>query len=756
MKKIGWRAAFKNTWFRKFARSMICLALIPMLVIMFFYYRVLNSRIEEEYLELFSSKVEDVQDKQNAIWDEISNITVTLNNHPRVLSYIQSEHDPLLAGEVRAVLYSLTSAHSSIDEIFLFRPDGKDVVVSGRYVFSPDAPVTAPKLNGDSVLKAFSALDNNGIGNAFYLDLNYGQHPKPYPVLLYRVNGFYDTVNPHGFNIVYSVRTEVLLEHEDLRSTDDNELGGIALLGRDGRVLGISGQNQEKLSAALEGLHLPVAAGEREVRTDGGTYKLLYDRDQFNQFRSVLLLSAADGAVPINQELMQLLVLFIIVTAAVLLLCIYLLVRNYSPVRNLEDDCANIMENMKENSDQGGNTPFESIDATLQSMKAQIQNLKGVINNNQDRMRNELLLSLFNGQPQPRLEEALQANEMIFAQKGFSVIYVTFEDSHISVIECRNGMVRFLKRRQYNCFAASGLGNWFALLVNHDMTDRGNLTAAVNDYQNLITERDSGSIMTGIASAECSLRDLPMLYAKAKMANEYHFMLGSSLIVYDEIDRYLEPALPGPLYAKLKEELAQGIRDGNLEQVRMRLKILHDNLSHSSRSLMETRHLCYDLIFFVENQLNERTGEPKHSMKFEELSQVRNVDVLFERLFAQCEQELKRQEKSEKQVPSVDEINAYIEEHYTDQLFSISDLAERYQMSASAFSQYYKKKTGITISDFLMHSRIERAMKLLVSTDHPVNQIVSEIGYYSVSSFIKKFKTYTGMTPGEYRLTNKA
>ena len=180
------------------------------------------------------------------------------------------------------------------------------------------------------------------------------------------------------------------------------------------------------------------------------------------------------------------------------------------------------------------------------------------------------------------------------------------------------------------------------------MTDRGNLTAAVNDYQNLITERDSGSIMTGIASAECSLRDLPMLYAKAKMANEYHFMLGSSLIVYDEIDRYLEPALPGPLYAKLKEELAQGIRDGNLEQVRMRLKILHDNLSHSSRSLMETRHLCYDLIFFVENQLNERTGEPKHSMKFEELSQVRNVDVLFERLFAQCEQELKRQEKSEK------------------------------------------------------------------------------------------------------------
>ena len=47
--------------------------------------------------------------------------------------------------------------------------------------------------------------------------------------------------------------------------------------------------------------------------------------------------------------------------------------------------------------------------------------------------------------------------------------------------------------------------------------------------------------------------------------------------------------------------------------------------------------------------------------------------------------------------------------------------------------------------------RIERAKELLIQTDMAVGDVVSAVGYQSASSFIRKFKAVTGMTPGQYR-----
>ena len=47
---------------------------------------------------------------------------------------------------------------------------------------------------------------------------------------------------------------------------------------------------------------------------------------------------------------------------------------------------------------------------------------------------------------------------------------------------------------------------------------------------------------------------------------------------------------------------------------------------------------------------------------------------------------------------------------------------------------------------------MERA-KELMKTDMGLREIMLEVGYFNMSSFIRRFKQLYGMTPGEYRHT---
>jgi len=54
-------------------------------------------------------------------------------------------------------------------------------------------------------------------------------------------------------------------------------------------------------------------------------------------------------------------------------------------------------------------------------------------------------------------------------------------------------------------------------------------------------------------------------------------------------------------------------------------------------------------------------------------------------------------------------------------------------------------------SEFLNHYRINETIQLLSETDDPITSIGMDVGYTSLSSFYKAFKTTHGVTPKQYR-----
>ena len=82
---------------------------------------------------------------------------------------------------------------------------------------------------------------------------------------------------------------------------------------------------------------------------------------------------------------------------------------------------------------------------------------------------------------------------------------------------------------------------------------------------------------------------------------------------------------------------------------------------------------------------------------------------------------------------------------------SLNELASVACLSLSQFKVLFKKETGQTPGQYLLHLRMEKARALLVNTDYPINLIASDVGYQDSSSFSYRFSHYYGYPPRKLR-----
>ena len=66
-------------------------------------------------------------------------------------------------------------------------------------------------------------------------------------------------------------------------------------------------------------------------------------------------------------------------------------------------------------------------------------------------------------------------------------------------------------------------------------------------------------------------------------------------------------------------------------------------------------------------------------------------------------------------------------------------------------SYLFKKEMGENFSDYVWNLRLGKAKELLLNTDMSIDDISLAVGYVNTSSFRRKFKQATGMTPSQLR-----
>ena len=94
-------------------------------------------------------------------------------------------------------------------------------------------------------------------------------------------------------------------------------------------------------------------------------------------------------------------------------------------------------------------------------------------------------------------------------------------------------------------------------------------------------------------------------------------------------------------------------------------------------------------------------------------------------------------------------ITEIIEENISNERFGVSELAHETGMSRSNLLRKVKKLTKISVSQFIRQVRLKHALEMLRQTSITVSEVSYEVGFGSISYFIKCFHDYYGYPPGE-------
>ena len=85
--------------------------------------------------------------------------------------------------------------------------------------------------------------------------------------------------------------------------------------------------------------------------------------------------------------------------------------------------------------------------------------------------------------------------------------------------------------------------------------------------------------------------------------------------------------------------------------------------------------------------------------------------------------------------------------------YSLAQMAKISGMCVSSFTKKFRNLTGVSPTEFLLSRRIEKAENLLRNTRLPVYTVADMCGFNNINYFIKTFRRFRHLPPAQFRKT---
>lgn len=112
-------------------------------------------------------------------------------------------------------------------------------------------------------------------------------------------------------------------------------------------------------------------------------------------------------------------------------------------------------------------------------------------------------------------------------------------------------------------------------------------------------------------------------------------------------------------------------------------------------------------------------------------------------------------DRQKSQYSNLSEQIIHIIQNEYDKDISLDECASRLHYNLFYLSSIFKKETGLSFSEYLAMFRLNKAKKLLVETDLPIKDIAEQLTYNNPQNFIRYFRKWEGITPGQYRKNHR-
>ena len=267
-------------------------------------------------------------------------------------------------------------------------------------------------------------------------------------------------------------------------------------------------------------------------------------------------------------------------------------------------------------------------------------------------------------------------------------------------------------------------------------------------------EKYGVSFRLGISEKKENWMELKNAYFEALDAvKQYIYLVNASIVYYETLTTERSVSFP----RNLCEKIVNTIHSGNTKAVSQNLKVFFQIyrekrcgigcLKRHLELLLQNVEIVAEKIGMERSNCNTIRSFLKNIEEvenFEEIEQVfsKNINEI-----AVAALEVKEWKMSNFYMK---QIIAFLQEQYRNPI-TMEDVAAHVNLSVGYLSNYFKEKMGISLTDYLLKLRMDKAKELLTNTNEKIYRIAELTGYHNPQYFVTVFKKNTGVTPAEYR-----
>ncbi len=98
-------------------------------------------------------------------------------------------------------------------------------------------------------------------------------------------------------------------------------------------------------------------------------------------------------------------------------------------------------------------------------------------------------------------------------------------------------------------------------------------------------------------------------------------------------------------------------------------------------------------------------------------------------------------------------VKGYVKNNLSNKI-TLSDISWHLHCSTVTLTEHFKKEFGMTIMEYVMIKKMQRAEQLLVNSDKSIREVSEACGFPSIEYFSRSFKKHSGLSPYAWRCEN--
>lgn len=276
-------------------------------------------------------------------------------------------------------------------------------------------------------------------------------------------------------------------------------------------------------------------------------------------------------------------------------------------------------------------------------------------------------------------------------------------------------------------------------------------------YSLMYEIHDKFGYYCAISDMGTTIIDIPALYENTLEASR-HWSHAPVISFSSAVSLNTTKENASSLY-KLLENLSNALKTFDFKESHIQLKLLLSQIEQlliadSDYPIFIIRSIIIEILMTLFISMNQNNVNFKlyDDLYYETLFYSRSHD-LYEKKKDITNNLIRLLEifESEHQLVRTNQIAIYLEENLSSENLSITTLADHFHVSVAYMSYLFKKEFNENFIDHLWNLRFQKASEMLLNTELPIDTISVLVGYVNPSSFRRKFKQETGLTPSQYR-----